>query len=494
MPPGTDLSYSWSQAQADLGQIAPIVALTGFFLLAIIADLVLPRSRRGGVVAMFAVVGFAYSLGTAIFRWLYAPGGYAYHRFATGDQFALFFEILFASLGILTVALSHSYLRRRGLPESEFHILLMAAVIGMMVLGSATSLVTVFLGLELLSIALYIMCGFVRTDFRSQEAAAKYLLVGGFASAFVLYGMALVYGGAGTTVIPDIAQRLSSQSTGNPLILLGILLMGVGFAFKVSAAPFHMWTPDVYQGAPTPVTAFMSVGTKAAAFAMIVRVFAGGLPHLAPEWQTLLAFVAATSIVVGNLMAITQTSLKRLLAYSGVAQAGYILIGVIAGGPSGLAAVLYYLFVYMFMNFGAFAVITLVGRPDSDGDSFADLEGLGRRNPWLAVAMTVFMLSLAGFPPSVGFFGKLFLFTAGVSAGYTWLVVLAVLMSVVSVFYYVRVLVPVWSPAAPTEKIPASISSRVTVILSAVASLALGIYPTSLLIVSQLGANPISGR
>jgi NADH-quinone oxidoreductase subunit N len=493
MPPGTDLSYSWSQAEADLGQIAPIVALTGFFLLAIIADLVLPRSRRGGVVAMFAVVGFAYSLGTAIFRWLYAPGGYAYHRFATGDQFALFFEILFASLGILTVALSHSYLRRRGLPESEFHILLMAAVIGMMVLGSATSLVTVFLGLELLSLALYIMCGFVRTDFRSQEAAAKYLLVGGFASAFVLYGMALVYGGSGTTVIPDIAQRLSSQSTGNPLILLGILLMGVGFAFKVSAAPFHMWTPDVYQGAPIPVTAFMSVGTKAAAFAMIVRVFAGGLPHLAPEWQTLLAFVAATSIVVGNLMAITQTSLKRLLAYSGVAQAGYILIGVIAGGPSGLAAVLYYLFVYMFMNFGAFAVITLVGRPDGDGDSFADLEGLGRRNPWLAVAMTVFMLSLAGFPPSVGFFGKLFLFTAGVGAGYTWLVVLAVLMSVVSVFYYVRVLIPVWSPAARTEKIPASISSRVTVILSAVASLALGIYPTSLLIVSQLGANPISG-
>jgi len=226
---------------------------------------------------------------------------------------------------------------------------------------------------------------------------------------------------------------------------------------------------------------------------MIVRVFAGGLPHLAPEWQTLLAFVAATSIVVGNLMAITQTSLKRLLAYSGVAQAGYILIGVIAGGPSGLAAVLYYLFVYMFMNFGAFAVITLVGRPDGDGDRFADLEGLGRRNPWLAVAMTVFMLSLAGFPPSVGFFGKLFLFTAGVSAGYTWLVVLAVLMSVVSVFYYVRVLIPVWSPADRTEKIPASISSRVTVILSAVASLALGIYPTSLLIVSQLGANPISG-
>src|SRR5215467_6326343 len=200
MPPGTDLTYSWSQAQADLGQIAPIVALVGFFLLAIITDLVLPRSRRGGVTAMFAVVGFAYSLGTALYRWLYATGGYAYHRFATGDNFALFFEILFASLGILTVALAHPYLKRRGLLQSEFHILVMAAVIGMMVLASATSLVTVFLGLELLSISLYIMCGFARRDFRSQEAAAKYLLVGGVASAFVLFGMALVYGGAGTTV------------------------------------------------------------------------------------------------------------------------------------------------------------------------------------------------------------------------------------------------------------------------------------------------------
>src|SRR5919201_982871 len=468
MPLGTDLSYSWTQAAGDLGQIAPIVALTGFFLLAIITDLVLPRSRRGGVVAMVAVVGFAYALGVAVYRWLYATGGYAYHRFATGDNFALFFEVLFASLGILTVALSHYDLRRRGLLPSEFHILTMAAVIGMMVLGSATSLVTVFLGLELLSISLYIMC------------------------AFVLYGMALVYGGAGTTVIPDIAQRLGEGSGSNPLILLGILLMGVGFAFKVSAAPFHMWTPDVYQGAPIPVTAFMSVGTKAAAFAMIVRVFAGGLPHLAPQWQAVLVFVSVVSMGVGNRGAIVQTSLKRLLAYSGIAQAGYILIGVIAGGQNGLAAVLYYLFVYMFMNFGALDVVTLLSGPDGDRDSFADLEGLGRRNPVLAVAMTIFMLSLAGFPPSVGFFGKLFLFTAGVGAGYTWLVVWAVLMSVVSVFYYVRVLVPVWSPAPALTRLPAPVSSTFAIVLSGVASVVLGLYPTALLIAGQLGANPIA--
>ena len=493
MPPGTDLSYTWPQALADLSQIAPIAALTGFLLFTLALDLVLPRERRDGAVAISAVVGFAYALGVAVYRWLYGSGGYAYHRFASGDNFSLFFETLFASLGILTVALSHSYLKRRGLRESEFHILTMAAVIGMMVLASATSLVTVFLGLEMLSLALYIMSGFARTDFRSQEAAAKYLLVGGFASAFVLYGMALIYGGAGTTVIPDIAQRLTASAGSSPLVLLGILLMGVGFAFKVSAAPFHMWTPDVYQGAPVPVTAFMSVGTKAAAFAMIVRVFEGGLPHISPEWQTLLAFVAATSMVVGNLLAIVQTSLKRLLAYSGVAQAGYILIGVIAGNQIGLEAVLYYLFVYMFMNFGAFAVITLLSGPDRDADSFADLEGLARRNWLLAVGMTVFMLSLAGFPPSVGFFGKLFLFTAGVGAGYTWLVVLAVLMSVVSVFYYMRVLIPVWSMGPRPERVPASFSSQLAIGLSVAASVGLGLYPTTLLIAGQLGAMPISG-
>src|SRR5437773_1764524 len=298
--------------------------------------------------------------------------------------------------------------------------------------------------------------------------------------------MALVYGGAGTTVIPDIAQRLGDSSSANPLILLGIVLMGVGFAFKVSAAPFHMWTPDVYQGSPIAVTAFMSVGTKAAAFAMIVRVFAGGLPHLAPEWQALLAFVAATSMIVGNLMAIAQSSLKRLLAYSGIAQAGYVLIGVVAGGQNGLSAVLFYLFAYMFMNFGAFAVVALLAGPDGDRDRLTDLDGLYRRSPLMAVLMTVFMLSLAGFPPFVGFFGKLFLFTAGVSAGYTWLVVLAVVMSVVSVYYYVRVLIPVWSVSTRADRLETSISSTMAIALSGALSLVLGLYPTTLLIAGLL--------
>ncbi len=487
----SDITYTWSQALADLSQIAPIVALTVFLLFAIVVDLALPKGRRGDAVAMVAAVGYVLALATAFYRWNYGSNGPAYSGFATGDKFALFFEMLFAILGILTLAVAHSYLRRRRFVAGEFHVLILAAVIGMMVLASATSLVTVFLGLELLSIALYIVCGYARGETKSQEAAAKYLLVGGFASAFVLYGMALVYGATGTTLIPDIAKTLSASTSTNPLTLLGIVLMGVGFAFKISAAPFHMWTPDVYEGAPIPVTAFMSVGTKAAGFAMIIRVFAGGLPHLAPEWQVLLAFVAATSMIVGNLMAIAQSSLKRLLAYSGVAQAGYVLIGVIAGGQSGLAAVLFYLFVYMFMNFGAFAVVTMLAGPEGDRDRLSDLDGLYRRSPLMAILMTVFMLSLAGFPPFVGFFGKLFLFTAGVSAGYTWLVVLAVLMSVVSVYYYVRVLIPVWSSSDRTDKLESSVSSTMAIVLSGALSLVLGLYPTTVLIASQLGV-PIS--
>ncbi len=485
-------SYSAGQALADLDQVAPLVAVVVTLVLAILIDLLLPPRARGQAVAVVAAAGLTVAAGVAIFRWFGPAGHSAYFGFATGDKFAIFFEGLFAVLGVLTVAAAHTYLRRRRFLEAEFHVLTLAAVAGMMVMGSATSLVTVFLGLELLSIALYVMCGWDRRARSSQEAAAKYLLVGGFASAFVLYGMALVYGATGSTLLHQIAQRATAAEAANPLVLLGILLMGVGFAFKVSAAPFHMWTPDVYQGAPLPVTAFMSTGTKAAAFAMIIRVFAEGLPQQGTEWQALLAFVAATSMVVGNLMAIAQSSLKRLLAYSGVAHAGYILIGVLAGGRAGLAAVLFYLGAYLFMNFGAFGVAMAVSGPEGDRDLLSDLDGLGRRQPLLAVLMSVFMFSLAGFPPTVGFMGKLFLFAAGVSAGYTWLVVLAVLMSAVSAYYYIwRVLSHVWAPEPAAAHLPSRHSALAVVTLAGLVSLGLFVYPTFLLIAGQWGAGAV---
>jgi NADH-quinone oxidoreductase subunit N len=482
------VNYSGGQAWSDLLQIAPIVILTIALLVGMTLDLVLPRRSGGPAVAVISALGYLAALIAAVLRWNLSTGGPAYSGFMSGDSFALFFEILFAALGILTVPIVHSYVRARGMLESELHVLVLAASIGMMVLSAATSLVTVFLGLETLSIALYIASGYSRRETTSQEAAAKYLLVGSFASAFVLYGMALVYGATGTTVLPQIAKQVTAQDSGNALLLMGVLLMGVGFAFKISGAPFHMWTPDVYQGAPIPVTAFMSVGTKAAAFAMIIRVFAGGLPHLAPEWQALLAFVAAVSMVVGNLMAIVQGSVKRILAYSGVAHAGYILVGVLAGGKGGIGSVLFYLLAYLFMNFGAFAVVSVLATRESDNDLLTDLDGFGYRHPFLGVLLTIFMLSLAGFPPTAGFIAKFFVFEAGVAAGYTWLVILAVLTSVVSVFYYLRIVIHVWTRAPEELVAPEAPGPLTAVLVSAFLSLALGIYPTFLFGLGLVGA------
>ena len=486
-----NITYTSSQALSDLAQVGPIVAVSTALLVAIILDLVLPVHLRGPVAAAVATLGYLGGGAAAIALWLLGAGHYAYSGFATGDEFAVFFDVLFAVLGILTVAISRGYLRDRAFPEAEFQVLLLASVAGMMVLASATSLVTVFLGLELLSVALYILSGFARADTRSQESAAKYLLVGGFASAFVLYGMALVYGATASTQLSVLAQRVTDQSAGNPLVVAGVMLMAIGFAYKVSAAPFHMWTPDVYQGAPLPVTTFMSVGTKAAAFAMIIRVFSQGLPHLAFEWQALLAFVSATSMIVGNLMAIVQVSMKRLLAYSGVAHAGYILVGVIAGGSAGVGAVLFYLAAYLFMNFGAFAVLTVLSGPDGEHEHMSDLEGLSARHPVLAVLLTLFLLSLAGFPPTVGFIGKFFLFAAGVSAGYTWLVVLAVLMSVVSVYYYIRAVIHIWSPLPGPRPLWVGRTASLALVVTGALSLALGISPALLFLIGQAGAGPV---
>ncbi|MGH7866143.1 MAG: NADH-quinone oxidoreductase subunit N, partial [Candidatus Dormibacteraceae bacterium] len=357
-------NYSPLQAWSDLQQIGPIVAVLITLLLALVVDLILPR-RWSGAVGVVALLGYFAALVITILRWS-GGGSYAYYGFASGDRFAIAFEAFFALLGILTVLISEPYLRRRRLLRAEYHVLVLAAVAGMMALAASTSLVTIFLSLEAFSVALYVLCSYIRHDTHSQESGAKYLLVGGFASAVLLYGMALIYGATGSTQIDEIARAVSSHGASNPLLDLGVLLMGVGFAYKISGAPFHQWTPDVYQGAPLPVTTFMSVGTKAAAFAMILTVFGNALSSLATEWHLFLAIIAVCSMVVGNVGALAQSSVKRLLAYSGIAQGGYILLGVIAGGQGGFGAVLFYLAAYLFMNFGAFAVLTVISGSEAD--------------------------------------------------------------------------------------------------------------------------------
>lgn len=397
----------------------------------------------------------------------------------------------------MTVFISEPYLRRRHLLGAEFHILVMAATLGMMALAAATSLVTVFISLETFSVALYVLCSWVRRDERSQESGAKYLLIGSVGSAFLLYGMALTYGATGQMGVVEIVHAVArGNPLSDPLLTVGVVLMAVGFGYKVSGAPFHQWTPDVYQGAPLPVTTFMSVGTKAAAFAMIVTVFNDALGQVAGEWQAVLAFVAICSMVLGNVVALAQTSLKRLLAYSGIAQAGYVLVGLIGSGSQATTAVLFYLAAYLFMNFGAFAVLTIISGTEEDADRFHDLDGLGRRHPMLGLLLSMFMLSLAGFPPLAGFFGKLFLFQAAVAGGWTWLVVIAVLASVVSVVYYLRVVWHVYTPARGRRDQPEARLSLVTVLVSGILSLALGVYPTLLLAGSifSSGAGLTAGR
>lgn len=492
-------SYSWSQAWHDLSQILPISILTVALLVGIVVDLVTPRGYRSAAVAGVSLLGYTAAGIYAAVHW--AMGGndtLAYYGFISGDRFAAFFEVFFCVLGVLTVIISEPYLRRRRLLGPEFHILIVAASVGMMALAAATSLVTVFLALETFSVALYILCGWARRDPRSQESGAKYLLVGSVGSAFLLYGMALTYGATGQLQLVNIVHSVSAMGNpvNNPLLSIGIALMAIGFAYKVSGAPFHQWTPDVYQGAPLPVTTFMSVGTKAAAFAMILTIFNDALGGAAGEWRAILAFVAVCSMVIGNLAALVQQSLKRLLAYSGVAQAGYVLVGLVGTGPQQFSSVLFYLVAYLFMNFGAFAVLTVLSGPEVDVDRFGDLDGLGRRHPMLGLLMTIFMLSLGGFPPFVGFFGKLFLFQAAIQGGFTWLVVVAVLASVVSVVYYLRVVLHVWSPAVGRREVPAARLALGTVLVSGVLSLALGVYPSLLLAgaIYSAGAGLVAGR
>jgi NADH-quinone oxidoreductase subunit N len=450
----------------DLIGILPELVLGGAFLLLMLLDLVIPPSRRTWL-AGFALLGVAAAFTVTIFCWFNAnPGRLVYSGSFAYDRFSLFIDaILLVSAGLVLMISPH-YLNRRGIHYGEYYALILAATVGMMLLAGATSLMVIFLAIELLSLALYVLSGFSRHEERSQEAALKYLLLGGFASGFLLFGMALIYGETGHTQLAQIAAAIQAERGIDPLLLAGVILLFIGFAFKVSAAPFHSWTPDVYQGAPTSVTTFMSVTTKVAAFAALVRVFTytfdGGTTNFYTNWEPVVALVAIASMVIGNVAALTQTSVKRMLAYSGIAQAGYILIGVAVGAvvlPSGQSsslgtiAVLYYLAAYAVSNIGAFAVITVMAGRGEDLDSYDELRGLAHRRPFVAASMALFLFSLGGFPPTAGFFAKFLVFTAAINANQTPLALWGIATSAVSAFYYLRVgLIMYQRPTTGTEE------------------------------------------
>lgn len=382
-----------------------------------------------GIVASGVLVVLTYGNTQTTFNSMFLPGTYG-----------SFFSMLFLTAGFLTVVLSRDYLRRLGIDRSEYYALVMFAIAGMMLMASAVDLIIVFLGIELMSLCLYILAGFLRTDPRSNEAAMKYFLLGAFATGFLLYGIALVYGTTGTTNLVTIGGSMAANSA-KPLFIVGAGLIAMALSFKVAAVPFHQWAPDVYDGSPTSVTAFMSTGAKAAAFAAFMVVFIRGFGFAGTKVNTLLAMIAAASMIVGNITAISQTSVKRMLAYSSVAHAGYMLSGLAAGNHEGEVGIMFYLAAYIVMNLGAFSIVALVEGENGSKLTFEDYAGLSKQHPFLAALMALFLFSLAGIPPLAGFFGKYYVFLSAVKANMTWLAIVGVLTSVISVYYYLRLVV-----------------------------------------------------
>ncbi len=453
----------------NLTALLPQIIMVSAALVVLMADLVLREKRALGILSFVGVAG-----ALAAVAWLWWLGSVPpFQNMAVADGYALVVHVIVLIAVGLGILLSLDYIPGVTQQQGAYYALILLAAAGMMTMSAATDLITLFLALEILSLSLYILAGFNQANVRSAEAALKYFLLGAFASAFFLYGVTLVYGALGTTNLLALWTR--SHRPDSALLLAGIGLLTVGFGFKVALVPFQQWTPDVYQGAPTPVTAFMSVGTKAAGFAAFARVLLSVLPGY--DWAWPLAILAVLTMTVGNLAALRQASLKRMLAYSSIAHAGYVLVGLVAAATPamavGLRSVLFYLLAYAFMNVGAFAVLVALERAGEGDVDARQARGLATRHPVLAALMALFMLSLAGIPPLAGFFGKLYVFSAAVQAGWAWLAVVGVLNSVISAYYYLGVTVGMYMQEAP-EGEPAVAPARGFGLALALALTALG--------------------
>jgi NADH-quinone oxidoreductase subunit N len=412
---------------------------------------------------------------------LWGGSEYAFHGMVVVDNYSLFFKIIFLLTAALTVLMSIRYLQEEGFEQGEYYILVLFAAVGMMFMASAADLIIVFLGLETFSLSIYVLAGFFRTQPRSNESSLKYFLLGAFSAGFLLYGIALVYGATGTTELKGIyefARKINLLT--DPLLLIGMGLLIVGFGFKVALVPFHMWTPDVYEGAPTSVTAFMSVGPKAAGFAAFLRVFLYSLSSLQTDYVWVLWVLAVLTMTLGNVVAIAQRNIKRMLAYSSIAHAGYILVAMVAASELGTASVLYYLLAYAFMNLGAFGVVILYGRKGEENLNISDYSGMASKHPLLAAAMAIFMFSLAGIPPTAGFVGKFYIFSAAVKAGYIGLAIIGVLNSALSVYFYLRVTVMMYmrNPEKEFAGLILSPAMAIALIIAVFGTLQMGITPS----------------
>lgn len=458
--------------------LLPILIVTGTTFVVLIADLFVEGPDREGL-GWIGLLGLAAAAIASALLWTTQETGFS--DSIALDRYALFFNFLFCLTGALTLLMSMDYLHTINLVVGEYYVQLLLSVIGMMLMAAATDLIVLFLALELMSISVYVLAGIWRPELRSSEAALKYFLLGAFASGFLLYGIAMAYGAFGTTTLAPIAAQLGTLTADQrPLALAAIALLLVGFGFKVAAVPFHAWAPDVYEGSPTSVTALMAVGVKAAAFAAFARVFLHTLGAVSVDWSWIMWILAVLTMSVGNLAALVQRNIKRMLAYSSIAHAGYLLVGMVSASEAGGAAVLFTLLVYALMSLGAFAVVIAIGRRGEPNEDIADYAGLGFRHPFLGLCMTVFMLSLAGIPTFAGFTGKFFLFSAAVQQGYVWLVIIGALNSTVSIYYYAGVLVQMYMGEATRDV--QGVAHRpyllVTLLITSVGTVALGLFPS----------------
>ncbi len=466
----------------DLGPVMPEIVMTCLALLILLSELVIKRKET---------IAFLSIVSAAVVTYLLAgSAGTTFKGMFIADGYSLFFKLIFMLNVVLTVLISVKYIAIEKVNFGEYYSLILFSTLGMMLMASAGDLITLYLGLELMALSTYVLAGFLRHDIKSNEAAMKYFLLGAFASAFLLYGTSMIYGLTGTTDLKAISSYISSNGlSGNPVLMLSMIMFAVAFSFKIAAVPFHMWAPDVYEGAPTSITAFMSVGPKAAGFAVLGRVFMTAFGAARIEWTGILIPIAILTMAVGNIVAISQTNIKRMLAYSSIAHAGYVLLGIIAGTSEGMASVLNYMFIYAFMNIGAFAVVIMLRSEGFKGDDISDYEGLAKTHPLAAALMLVFMFSLTGIPPTAGFMGKFYLFMSAVSAGYTWLAVTAVIFSAISAYFYLRIVMYMYMKEPKTE-VQLSVSHGVALALAitVIAVLFIGVLPSAVINFARISA------
>jgi NADH-quinone oxidoreductase subunit N len=460
---------------SDILSILPLVFLVGWACLLLLVDLFIPKDHKG-ITALLAAIGLIVSMALTLTQLGLSTA--AFNDMIVVDGFSLFLNLIFLGSGLVGVALAFDYLKRMGLERGEYYVLLLFSITGMMLMGLAADLIVVFLALELLSIPLYVLAGFARPQVQSEEASLKYFLLGAFSAGFMVYGIALVFGATGATGLSEIVAAFSAATADVALASIGAALVMVGLGFKVAAVPFHMWTPDVYQGAPSAVTAFMSVGAKAAGFAALLRVFVLAFPAISMDLTPVLWALAALTMILGNVVAISQSNIKRLLAYSSIAHAGYILMALVPYGQEGVAgdavaSALFYLMAYAFTNFAAWAVVISLEKSEGRGLAISDYAGMGRKHPALAAVMAVAMLSFTGVPPTLGFLGKFYLFRTVLEGGFVWLAIIGVLTSLISAYYYLRVVIVMYMQDGEPEVrhetwlyLTASVTAIATVVLS----------------------------